>query len=120
MFYRDRPYRSGRMLRKGIFIALLFAGALLLFGTVVMFLWNAIVAPVTGVGTLTFWQALGLLLLSRILFGGWGRRWRGRHGPSEGRRSHWREKWKNMSEEERARYRQAWRERCKPRQERDE
>lgn len=121
MFYQNKPYRSGRMLRKGIFFALFFAGAVALAGAVVMLLWNAIVVPVTGFGALSFWQALGLLLLSRILFGGWrGRRWRSYGGSHKGHRAHWREKWKNMSEEERAHFREAWRQRCKPRPEREE
>ena len=43
----------------------------LLFGLIVMWLWNAILPPLLGVHMLTsFWQALGLLVLSRILFGG--------------------------------------------------
>ena len=55
-----------------------------------MWLWNAILPPLLGVKMLTsFWQALGLLVLSRILFGSFskgGSRYRG--GPSR-----WKEKW---------------------------
>ena len=49
------------------------AGMVVLFlgvaGMVVMFLWNAIIPDVTGWKPLTFWQAVGLLILFKILFG---------------------------------------------------
>jgi len=51
-------------------------------GEVVMHLWNWLLPPLFGWRMLTFWQALGLLLLCRILFGGHrgpGRGFRGRH-----------------------------------------
>ena len=41
-------------------------------GEVVMHLWNWLLPPLFGLKTLGFWQALGLLLLCRILFGGLG------------------------------------------------
>lgn len=40
---------------------------------VVMLLWNWIVPAVIGWGVLTFWQALGLILLCKLLFGGMGK-----------------------------------------------
>jgi hypothetical protein len=39
-------------------------------GIVIMSLWNGILPGLFGWHTITFWQALGLLVLSRILFGG--------------------------------------------------
>jgi hypothetical protein len=41
-------------------------------------LWNGVLTEVVGVKTVTYWQALGILVLARILFGGFP----GRHGPS--------------------------------------
>jgi hypothetical protein len=38
----------------------------------VMLLWNAAVAPAFGAGPLGYWQAMGLLVLSRVLFGNFG------------------------------------------------
>jgi hypothetical protein len=91
-----------------LFFPLLF-GAL---GGVVMFLWNTILPQVAQVNALTYWQALGLLLLCRILFGSFrfgGRRSR----PPFGRPSPYiREKWMNMSEEERTKFKEEWRKRC--------
>jgi len=53
----------------------------LLGGLAVMLLWNAILPTVLGVSVLNIWQAIGILALSRLLFGGFGGGpWRGRRG----------------------------------------
>ena len=77
---------------------------------VTMSLWNWLI-PVLFQGPLiTFWQALGLLLLSKILFGFHGKR----GGPPW--RHHWRRRWeekmKHMSPEQREELRKKWQERC--------
>jgi hypothetical protein len=79
------------------------AAALALFGWIVMALWNAVLVPATGAGVITFWQALGILVLSRILVGGFG-------GGSRSRRRewYWKKKWMNMTTEEKARFREEW------------
>ena len=80
----------------------------------VMALWNAILPAVLGVNAITFWQALGILVLSKILFGGFGRRggWNG------GGRHQWRkgmqEKWANMTPDEREKFKAEWKSRCGP------
>jgi hypothetical protein len=51
-------------------------------GEVVMRLWNWLLPDLFGVRGINFWQALGLLALSRILFGGFG----GPRGPRMRRR----------------------------------
>jgi len=53
----------------GVALAVLFA---FLFGIVVKLLWNWLMPPLFGLGTITFWQAFGLVLLAKILFGGHG------------------------------------------------
>jgi len=82
----------------------------LVVAAVVQWLWNAILPDLIHVGRLTYWKALGLLVLCRILFGGF------RGGPPRGRssfrRTAWREKWMNMSEEERKNFKEQWRQRC--------
>ena len=50
------------------------AAAIGLFGWLVMTLWNITLVPATGASVITFWQGLGLLVLSRILVGGFGGR----------------------------------------------
>lgn len=72
-----------------------------LFSFFVMQLWNWLVPPIFGWHTINFWQALGLLVLSKILFGGFRGGW--------GHRHHWprrmRERWEQMSPEEREKFR---------------
>ena len=53
-----------------------------LFGEVVMHLWNWLLPALFGWRQITFWQALGLLVLCRILFGGFGGH--GRDGANRG------------------------------------
>ena len=86
-----------------LFVPLLIAA----LGGAVMALWNAILPEVVDAKPLSYWQALGLLLLSRILFGGFRF---GGGGPPWGRKR--RGRWANLSEEERERMKEAWRQRC--------
>ena len=78
-------------------------------GSVVMLLWNWLAPMLFGLREITFWQALGLLALCRILFGGFGG---GGHRSHSGRRRKERmgermaESWEEMTPEERERLRQ--------------
>src|SRR5262245_245215 len=89
-------------------------------GGVVQWLWNWLLPPLFGVPAVTFWQALGLLALCRILVGGFGLRGGSRAGPrrrivdrvSERIADRVGERWDRMSPEERERFRQRLRERC--------
>jgi len=92
-----------------VFLMILAAFAFITIGGfVVMHLWNWLLPALFGWRVITFWQALGLLVLSRILFGRFGGR-----GFS---RSHFRqrmhERWGRMSPEERERFRHGMRGRC--------
>jgi hypothetical protein len=78
-------------------------------GEVVKLLWNWLLPPLFGWKMIEFWQAIGLLVLCRILFGGLG--WRGA-GYGRGRlRRRMEEHCAEMSPEERERFRQRMRER---------
>ena len=74
--------------------------AIAVFGLVVMGLWNWLMPTVFGWSEIGFWQAIVLLILSRILFGGFHGHWGGG--------SHWRhrmqERWKRMTPEEREKF----------------
>jgi hypothetical protein len=75
-------------------------------GFVVKGLWNALMPQIFGLHMLTFWQALGLLLLTKLLFGGFHRH----SGGGKGRwRNQMRERWEKMSPEERERFREGMR-----------
>lgn len=109
--YRDRmPYGRGRGPKKFLFFALVGIGFVFVFGYIVMWLWNAILTKAIGANPLTYWQAIGLLVLCRILFGGF--RFGHKGGKFAERKRAWREKWMNMSEEERAAFKAKWKERC--------
>ena len=86
-----------------------FIAMLLLVGFIVMGLWNALLPVVLGVKTITFIQALGILLLSKILFGGF------RRGSSE-RGRQWKmkfqEKMDSMTPEEKEKFQSEWKNRC--------
>jgi len=79
-----------------------------IFGEVVMHLWNWLLPPLFGWHTIGFWQGLGLVLLCRILFGGFGG-----HGPRRGfSKRRMAEHWERMTPEEREKIRQGMRARC--------
>jgi hypothetical protein len=87
------------------FFAVLAVGV---FSFLVMNLWNALIPSIFGVRAISFWQALGLLVLSKILFGGFR--------PPAGRGLHWRrrmmERWERMTPEEREKFKQGMRHGC--------
>lgn len=107
MYNSNKP----RMIGKGIMIFLFVTAAIFGIGAVVMYLWNAILPDLLHVQQITYWQAMGLFALCKILFGGpkfggGGRGWNKRG---------WRQKFENMSEEEKQSLKDKWKERCGPR-----
>lgn len=79
-------------------------GFLALFTFAVYALWNGVLADVLPVKSITYWQALGLLVLSKILFGGFPGRGGHGFGPP------WRERmlarhWESLSPEQREKLR---------------
>jgi len=88
------------MRKRWIFLAPAAILGILLFiaigGEVVRQLWNWLLPPIFGWRQITFWQAVGILALCRILFGGFGR-----HGCYRSK----------MTAEERERFRQGMRRR---------
>ena len=87
----------------GIGVAAIVGLALLIAigGAVVMMLWNWLAPALFRLPEISFWQALGLLALCRILFGGMG--------PLGGRSSRPRrptaERWEHMTPQEREKLR---------------
>jgi len=109
------------MRRKWIFIvpAALAGMALFVFlgGEIVKLLWNWLLPSLFGWRQVTFWEALGALLLCRILFGGFRLHGGGGHGGMRRRMAdrmadRVAERWEQMTPEERERFRQRVRERC--------
>jgi hypothetical protein len=113
--WTDNPRRGWYKRNKWIFVVapLALAAFVTIGGEVVLHLWNWLAPALFGWRQINFWQALGLLVLCRILFGGWGGRG---HGPGRGG---WRrgrdERWAQMTPEEREKFRQNLRSRrCGP------
>lgn len=107
--------KTGFWIARGLKIVVLGGAFVVLAGFAVMGLWNWLMPAIFGWSSITWLQALGLLALAKILFGGprWGRHgWQGGHH----RHAHWRRKfeqrWEQMSEEERAKVRARWGHRC--------
>ncbi len=99
---------KGRWVKRGLKFAVIGAVAVTVFGFIVMSLWNWLAPAVFGLHTITLWQALGILILSKILFGGFRGR-PGRGGPWRRRMS---ERWQQMTPEEREKFRQGMFSRC--------
>ncbi len=101
-----KPYWMPKALKFALFAAV----AVTAVSFLVMSLWNWLMPALFGWRLINFWQALGLLVLSKILFGGF----RG----GSGRRMHWRrrmmERWDEMTPEEREKFREGMRGRCGP------
>jgi hypothetical protein len=99
------------MRRRWMFLAPAAIVGILVFtavgGLVVRELWNWLLPSLFGWPALGFWQALGLLALCRILFGGFGGR-----GFRPGYRRHMAARWEAMTPEERERFRQRTSGRC--------
>jgi hypothetical protein len=100
----DKEMRRNRILR-GLKFVLFATLALGVFSFVVMNLWNWLMPALFGWHLIGFWQAVGILVLSKILFGGF----RPRSGPGW----HWRrrmmERWEQMTPEEREKFREGMR-----------
>ena len=91
--------KSNRLLRvvKMVLIGIL---AIFIFGFVTMNLWNWLVPAIFGLKAITFWQALGLLILGKILFGGIHS-----HGRRPGWKRHMEARFAQMTPEEREQFR---------------
>lgn len=98
-----RSRRFVRILRLVLLVVPVAVLFIAVIGYVVMSLWNGLTPALFGWKLISYWQAVGLIILSRILFGGF----RG----AVGRGGHWRhrmmERCEQMTPEERERFRQA-------------
>ena len=76
---------------------------------IVMLLWNWLLPAIFGVKTITFLQAIGILILSKILFGGFG----GKKGFGQEKFRRLKEERMNgMSDEEKEKLKEIWKKRC--------
>ena len=99
----------GRWAFVGMKILILLVIVFLGFGEAVLHLWNWLMPSLFGLHMITFWQAIGLIGLSWILFRG-GFLGARPYGFGRGR-NRWR-RWQHMSPEEREKFRQGMRDHC--------
>ncbi len=97
------------LILKGVAIAALFVAAFILFGFVTMYLWNWLMPYLFNLPAIDFYKAIGLVVLSKILFSGIRAKSHAPWGP----RKYWKAKWESMSEEEREKFKQDFALRCK-------
>jgi len=100
-----------RWISMGFKVALFLTIAIAGFGQAVLHLWNWLMPSLFGLHAITFWQAVGLLALSWILFGGW-RGFGGRPVDRSRKLRRMMERWDQMSPEEREKFRAGMRHRC--------
>ena len=96
---------------RGLGILALFVAAFFLFGFVTMYLWNEIMPYLFHLPTIDFRMAIGLVILSKILFG--GMRMRAGGGGGWGQKKFWKAKWESMTPEEREKFKTDFAMRCK-------
>jgi Ca2+/H+ antiporter, TMEM165/GDT1 family len=101
--------RAQRVVQMLVLVLVVGSIVVLGFGQAVLHLWNWLMPATFGLHPITYWQALGLLGLSWLLFGG-------PRGFFGGHRPHWqhrmRARWQSMTPEERERFREGMRGRC--------
>jgi hypothetical protein len=96
--------------KRFIFFPLIGVAFLFLVSGIVMLLWNSILPAIFNINAINYWQAMGILVLCKILFGFKGGR------PGWGRHFYWqkqmREKFANMTPEERKNFKEEWKQRA--------
>ena len=98
---------KGKWALRGLKIEVFVVLGIAAFGFVAMHLWNYLMPAIFGLRVITFWQAVGLMILGRLFFGGF----RHRPGGMPWRRKMM-ERWEQMTPEEREKFREGMRHRC--------
>ncbi len=94
---------------RGLGIAALMVLAFFIFGYATMYLWNWLMPDLFNLKTIDFYQAIGLVVLSKILLGGMHMR----GGGGWGQKRFWKAKWESMTPEEREKFKEDFAVRCK-------
>jgi len=104
---------KGKYIKYGVGFLIMGVAVAVLMGYATMFLWNWLIPEIFGGKLITFWQAIGLILLGKLLtgmlfwgHGGWKHRnhgWKGRH---------WKEKLAHLTPEEREKFKHYYYKRC--------
>lgn len=103
-----RYSRTWRVAKFAVWVAI----GITALGLLVATLWNNLVPELFGGPMINFWQALGLLVLMRLLFMGFRPRW-SQYSDHAG---HWQKRWEEkmaaLTPEQREKIKQAYAQRC--------
>ena len=83
---RHKAFRIVGHVLVGIGFAVVFA---FVFALLVRFIWNSLMPAIFGLGEITYWQAFGIIILAKLLFGGFGSRQHDHWRKEEGAHSYW-------------------------------
>ncbi len=103
-------------MKRGIWVGkilmMVVIGIAIAFGFAIgtMYLWNWLVPALFAGPVITFWQTVGLLVLSKIFFSGFGKGCHGGHHKGGPWRPYWKERMNTMSPEDRERFKQKMKE----------
>ena len=108
--------RHSEKLRKILLMVLIIPIVMVGFVYIVMSLWNWLIPDLFNGPHITFWQACGLILLSKILFGGFKGGSHKHHKADWGPGKGWKSRFKEMSPAEREAFKEKWRNKwdCSP------
>jgi hypothetical protein len=119
MFNKMKYQSRGKKAVVMLFFAIAFAVFIAAVVWVLMSLWNAILPEVIGVKPVSYWQAAGILLLSKILFSGFSGGGR-KHSWKKRGQNKLKSKWMSMKPEERAEMKDRWKSYCARRENKSE
>jgi hypothetical protein len=108
------PYPGSGWKARWSLLILFYLAVILLLAALVQWLWNSLLPDILQAPDISYWQALGLLLLCRILSGNF-HLGAGSSRPRYGRPWALKEKWMQMSEAEKAAFKAEWKKRCEQR-----
>lgn len=97
------------MIKKIIFIPIFFIGMAALITWILMLLWNWLMPDIFALRLITFWESAGLLVMAKILFGGFHTGRKGCHKKGHeygGWKQKFKRKWAGMSDEEKEKWQQ--------------
>ncbi len=98
-----------RSVKVGKIVVMIIVGFFIMFGFVfgTMKLWNWLVPELFNGPFINFWQALGLLALSKIFLWSFGGKCHCNHGQGSGAwKYYWKDKWSKMNPEDREKFKQ--------------
>ena len=100
------------MFVKAVKFVLFAAAAGIVFGYVLMWLWNALIPDIFHANPISFWQGIGLLVLAKLLFGGFGHKMGGHQWKGGRWKYKLEQKMANMTPEERQEFQAKWKSHC--------